>query len=460
MRFRPDLRAIFDSGSASREKAAAGLRCLILLTAFLMARLDQGPRTASFDLVVGLGAAYVLATTFLPMSRYNRRRATLAMLAVDILLISALIYTQLGIRSEYYLLYYLPIVHASVRLNFRDALDTCVLSAGSYLLVSALEGAGTPVTTTVISRALTFSLSAGLLAAFFFLLARQQRAFDQMSQEHQEAVRTKNEFLSRVSHEFRTPLTAIVGFSQLLSEHQEGLDSDRRQEYLSVIRDQSQHLARMIEDMLDIYRIGDGRLSLHPEVMNLQEAADAALTIIQDRGETHRIAVSTDPHTRHVWVDRRELEQVFDRLFHTALSLSEHSPPVSVGIGPASDEHMIQASIRTPVSEVTDGQLSAILGSSQAPLREAVNGRELGLAVSKALIELHGGRIWLEEDHPAGVAICFTVPAFQSQEAGPKVIVVPASGTEARAAQQAEADGDGEGDDRGRRSVGAEAHAR
>ena len=131
MRPRSDVRAMLKPARVPRERIAAALRCLILLTVFAMARLQQESRSAVFDAVVTAGAVYVLVTTFIPWGRWDARRTRLGMLAVDVMLITALIYTQSGVRSEYYLLYYLPIVHASVRLKLRDAAGTCVLAAAS-----------------------------------------------------------------------------------------------------------------------------------------------------------------------------------------------------------------------------------------------------------------------------------------------------------------------------------------
>ncbi|MCJ7749780.1 MAG: hypothetical protein MUQ65_01600, partial [Armatimonadetes bacterium] len=199
MRPHSDIRAMLKPKHVPREKIAAALRCLILITVFTMTRLQPEPRTALFDAVVMAGAAYVLLTTFVPWGRWDARRATLGMLAMDVILITALIYTQSGVRSEYYLLYYLPILHASTRLNLRDAAGTCLLAAVSYLFVGMLERPEAAITTSVISRVLTFSTSSALLAAFFVMLSRERRAFDQLTRHYENATRAKSEFLSQVS---------------------------------------------------------------------------------------------------------------------------------------------------------------------------------------------------------------------------------------------------------------------
>ena len=457
MRFGGNPGTTMARGPMPREKVAAGLRCLILITVFLMARSRGVHHTQLFDLVISLGAAYVLVSTFLPWGSYDMRRVTIVMLAADITVITALIYAESGVYSEYYLLYYLPILHASVRLNFRDAVGTCLLSAASYLLIGLLQGAGMTVPTSVISRVLTFTLSAALMAGFFVLLSREQRAYQRLNRYYEEAIQAKTEFLSRVSHEFRTPLTAIVGFSQLLYEHEKDLDPKRGREYLVIIREQSQHLARMIEDMLDISRIDEGRLVLKREAVHLPDAVESALMLLDHPEDRGRVQVSVEPRTRPVWADRNELEQVLARLLHTALSLSGEPAPIAVRIGPGVEEDVVQASVHLPRWDTDDEEeeLAALLHGGESGLVQGrASGSNLGLAVARALVELHGGRIWVEEGLDGGAAICLALPVYEATASGPEVIVGKALRPDTPGAEA-----DAEGSDRGRRSVRAEAHA-
>ncbi len=456
---RSDVRAMLIPGAASREKVAAGLRCLILITVFVMARMDGNGRSASFDLVMSVGAAYVLVTTFLPWARCEMRRVTLAMLAVDVALITGLIHTHSGIRSEYYLLYYLPILHASVRLNFRDAVGTCILSAMSYLLVGILEHPETSINTTVISRVVTFAASAGLLAAFFVVLAREHGAHQRLTKHYQEAMEAKTEFLSRVSHEFRTPLTAIVGFSQLLYEQEQKVDAEREQEYLTVIREQAQHLARMIEDMLDITRIDDGQFTLRQQVASLPEMIESAVNNLDKPADRERVAVAVEPATPSAWADRNEMEQAISRILYNAL---EHSGEerVSVQVRPeGEDPEEILVSIGAPGMELREDEMLPLFGPAAAMVTErASSGNCLGLAVARALIEMHGGRVWVDDGDGTGAAINFTVPAAtpRREQSLPEVIV----GVGGPSEERAEADGEGNSIDSRRRPVGSQADAR
>jgi diguanylate cyclase (GGDEF)-like protein len=187
---RPDVVSASSSDSFTLMTAhiAAVVRLVVLLTAVLMLRLRQplapfGP----LDLVLVLGSGYVIATTFLP--RWVRSDVlTQLFLVCDIMLISGLIWYTGGTRSEYYLLYYLPILHGASRLNFRDAITTSVLAAASYLFIAIASGPLVPVVTTGLLRAGTFGGSVIILAVFFAVLAQEARTNRRLNARLREAL--------------------------------------------------------------------------------------------------------------------------------------------------------------------------------------------------------------------------------------------------------------------------------
>ncbi len=472
-------RIVLSPAVLPRDKLAAALRGLILLTVFLMARTQAAPRSAEFDIVVTIGAAYVLVSTFLPWSRFSLRHSVLAMLICDIALITGLIHTQSGIDSDYYLLYYLPILHASVRLNLRDAVGTSLLSAASYVLVAFVGMRTGPITIEMVSRVVTFTVSALLLGGFFFVLSREQRAFEQLSQAYERAIRSKDEFLSRVSHEFRTPLTAIVGFSQLLYENTEKLDAEHQHEYLVIIREQSQHLARMIEDMLDISRIEENRLELKRQPVSLAEAIESALMLLDRPSDRERIQVTVEPRTPPVDADRNEIEQVLSRILLTVLKCSDPTGPIQVKVGPAVEDRAVQVAVLGPGMKSDDPALAPLTDDTGSAVERArANARHLGLGVSRALIELHGGRIWLDDSYGGyqssvgaeedgskyQVAICFSLPVPAARQTGPQVIIASDRGaqhpSETPGRETTDEGTNGEDTDRGRRPVRAAVDAR
>jgi signal transduction histidine kinase len=436
MSSRRRLRDIVSRRAMPREKVAAALRGLILLTVLLMARTQAGPRSPGLDLVVSIGAAYVLVSIFLPWARFDTRSAALVMLVADVALITALLHTQGGLKSDYYILYYLPVLHASVRLNFRDAVGTSLLAAASYLFVGILDSPAARLDAIAIVRMSTFVVSAVALAGFFLALGREQKTLARLADSYSQAVYANTEFLSHVSHEFRTPLTAIVGFSQLLFEHSQTLDPARQREYLVIIREQAQHLARMIEDIFDLSRIEADRLTLKIQPVSLGEAMQAALMLVDEGAVRERVRSTVEPRTPAASADRNELEQVLSRLLLLGLSLAKDGAPVSVLVGPApvgaeggaqgkaAAPTSVQVSVQIPGIEGTEEELKPLVGSLESSLALAhENAKHLAMAVTRALVELHGGKIGVADMADGGAAVSFTLPAYRPGKLGPAVIV-------------------------------------
>jgi len=173
--------------------------------------------------------------------------------------------------------------------------------------------------------------------------------------------------------------------------------------------------------------------------------------------DRERLRVTMQPGTPFVWVDRSELEQVLSRVIHNALALAEEQKPISLSAGMVDeDPDMVRVSVQAPGMNVDEEDLSPVFGPSAAVLSERPSsGRALGLAVARALVELHGGRIWLDDTEGTGAAINFTLPKYTAKDAPPEVIV-----SDENSGEGAEAYGEGESDDSGRRSVRAETGAR
>ena len=161
--------------TALTVQIASVVRLVVLLTVALMIRLRAPLSPAPTpDLVLAVGCVYVVVTTILAR-RPRSERYTHLLLACDIVLISGLIWSSGGTRSEYYLLYYLPIMHGASRLNFRDAITTAVLAAVAYFFIAIATGPLEPVVTTSMLRAGTFGGSVIILAIFFAALAQEAR---------------------------------------------------------------------------------------------------------------------------------------------------------------------------------------------------------------------------------------------------------------------------------------------
>ena len=268
---------------------------------------------------------------------------------------------------------------------------------GGAVLAVASQGA--------VGRVAGGALSVSVMAFLGYSCLREQRARRDAQRALQESVEERHRFIATVSHDFRSPLTAIVGFTQLLCDQEESLDPQRRRDYLRVIREQSQHLGRMIEDTVDLSRVAEGRLKINPAAVRLADVVEGALTLLDHPADRDRIALALSPDAPSVWADQYELEQVLDRLLHVALTRSAKGAQVTVQA--AVSDGIVRITVRADGLEASadyfrplDGDLDAAYAlGKQDP-------RCLFMATARALVTLHRGAISIADG-----ALVLTLPA-------------------------------------------------
>ncbi|HEY9286739.1 MAG TPA: ATP-binding protein [Candidatus Dormibacteraeota bacterium] len=229
--------------------------------------------------------------------------------------------------------------------------------------------------------------------------------------ELQEADRMKSEFLTNMSHELRTPLNAIIGFSEIIHTTPE-LSEAERGEFAETIHNSGKRLLKLINDILELTHIQAGRLELHPSPCLLAEAVDAALSENAAAATQKELTVSSGVDRRlEVVFDPRSLRHVVHNLVNNAIKFTPHHGSVLVSA--------IETEPGTVV-EVRDTGIG-IKPEDQARLFEefrqvdgstsrGYEGVGLGLALSKRLVELQGGQIWVESSPGSGSTFRFLIP--------------------------------------------------
>ncbi len=237
----------------------------------------------------------------------------------------------------------------------------------------------------------------------------------------EEANTAKSEFLANMSHEMRTPLTAIVGISDYL------LRTDLAQEQRELVRrcmKASDGLLRQIEDLLLAAKTESGTLQLITESFLLQEivmeATDLLRTEVEEKGL--ELVVKLSPALPvQVEGDSHRLQQVLLNLIRNALKFTERGT-ISVNVDPSSDSrrtHLVQFSVTDSGIGIDPEQCRTIFDRfTQANSRSnrQYGGVGLGLSISKRLVELMGGRIWVESSKGKGSRFSFTIPLQHSDE--------------------------------------------
>ncbi len=212
----------------------------------------------------------------------------------------------------------------------------------------------------------------------------------------------KTQFLANMSHELRTPLTHIIGFTDVLLEGMVGGLTPKQKEYLGNVLSSSQHLHALISDLLDIARLEAGRLELVWSKVDVWDWISEVVGNHQNQATDNqvRLEVRHLSHQEHIWMDRLKMSQVMINLLTNAIKFSPGGEVVVEVSGRPAEQGGTCSELVVAVSDtgqgIGPGDLERIFlpfeqGENAGKLRQQGSG--LGLALSRRLVELHGGRL-------------------------------------------------------------------
>ncbi len=251
------------------------------------------------------------------------------------------------------------------------------------------------------------------------LAANVNRMNDELRRLYSEleaASRHKSEFLANMSHELRTPLNAIIGFSQVLRERMVGDLNEKQEEYLDDVVSSGNDLLALINDVLDLSKVEAGQVELEIAPFSLREALARGVAMVRERARKDGVQVmlAADPQVDVVEGDERRIRQVIFNLLSNAVKFTPVGGKVDVASARLDGEVRVSVVDTGPGIAPEDRERifekfqQTDLGTAQ---RE---GTGLGLALSKRLIELHGGRIWVESELGKGSTFTFALPSESS----------------------------------------------
>jgi PAS domain S-box-containing protein len=243
----------------------------------------------------------------------------------------------------------------------------------------------------------------------------QENYMSELEARQKEADRLnglKSEFLASMSHELRTPLHTIIGFAELLAEGTEGPLNEKQKRFLQHIQEDSEHLLGLINDVLDLSKIEAGGMSLRIEDVSLAVAISDAVNAIRPRAAMKSLALeSHDSFSGLVAVDPMRLKEVFYNLLSNAVKFTPEGGKITLQT--EEDGRFVRITISDSGIGIPADQLEQVfekfyqVGYATNGVRE---GTGLGLAICRHLIEMHGGRIWIESGSGIGSHFHFTVP--------------------------------------------------
>jgi signal transduction histidine kinase/CheY-like chemotaxis protein len=243
--------------------------------------------------------------------------------------------------------------------------------------------------------------------------ARVFRQLEDKSRQLEVASRHKSEFLASMSHELRTPLNAVIGFSDVLLERMFGDLNERQDEYLRDIRESGRHLLELINDILDLSKVEAGRMEMDPAHLALSPVLEHGLAMVRERAERTGISLelTTDPAIDTVWADELKLKQVILNLLTNAVKFTGAGGSVIVSARRNGD--VAEVTVRDTGIGIADDDRERIFEAFQRGgrgVRTTTEGTGLGLTLSKRIVELHGGRLWMESEVGEGSLFGFSLP--------------------------------------------------
>jgi PAS domain S-box-containing protein len=224
----------------------------------------------------------------------------------------------------------------------------------------------------------------------------------------------KSDFVSSVSHELRTPLTAIKGSVDNMLDGLTGALNDKQTRYLIRIKSNADRLSRLINDLLDLSRIEAGKIELKPSRVDLGRlACDIAETLRPMAAEKLiDIDVASVASGLAAWADRDKLTQVLMNLIGNALKFTPPNGRVGIAVE-RNDDNWVRVSVTDTGPGIARGEAAKIFDKFYQIAnvdKQKTRGTGLGLSISKSLIEMHGGKIWMESEVGKGSTFSFTLP--------------------------------------------------
>lgn len=229
----------------------------------------------------------------------------------------------------------------------------------------------------------------------------REREFDRM----------KSEFIATAAHELSTPLAVIMGYAELLQAHQEEAGDEQSRDYTQTIYDKVQHLEKIVDDLLNLSRIESGRvIVLHRAPCNMGECLLRVVSPYRREEGKHHFEIAVPQEVTEVLVDKDKMAQVLDNLVSNAVKYSPEGGTIRVE-GQKLDDRLL-VTVEDQGIGMTPAQVERVFEKFyRADASDtAIGGLGLGMSIARTIVEMHGGKIWVESEAGRGTKVSFTIP--------------------------------------------------
>jgi signal transduction histidine kinase len=255
-------------------------------------------------------------------------------------------------------------------------------------------------------------------SALAILNARLFHEIEDKSRQLEEASQHKSQFLANMSHELRTPLNAILGYTELMTDGAYGEPSEKMLGILKRLEANGKHLLGLINDVLDLSKIEAGQLVLELSDYSVLDIAQTVRSTLEPLAADKKLAFKLDmpsalPPGRG---DGRRLTQVLINLVGNAIKFTDAG---EVAIKAEANNGSFHVSVRDTgpgISAADQTKLFQEFQQADNAITRKKGGTGLGLAISKRIIEMHGGKIWVESQPGQGSTFTFTLPVIVERQ--------------------------------------------
>ncbi|MDO8727927.1 MAG: PAS domain S-box protein [Candidatus Methanoperedens sp.] len=245
----------------------------------------------------------------------------------------------------------------------------------------------------------------------------ERKKAEEMSRENERllyASKAKNEFLSNMSHEIRTPLNAVIGFAELLKMKTIGDLNEKQESYVDNIRYGGKHLLNVITDILDLSKLDAGKMELVIENISIPETLDQTIVLVEEMAKKSNVSliIELSPELEFIEADRQRLIQIITNLLSNAIKFSKKKGGTAT-ITTIKEGSMAKFSVSDTgigIKEEDKNKLFTDFEQLDSGISKKYGGTGLGLAITKKLVELHGGKIWVDSELGAGSTFTFVLP--------------------------------------------------
>ncbi len=262
-------------------------------------------------------------------------------------------------------------------------------------------------------------------------IQQKNHELKQINDRLQKASESKSAFLANMSHELRTPLNAIIGFSEVLQDLAFGELNQKQLKYVGNIYSSGKHLLSLINDILDLSKIESGKLELQIEEFSIPQTIEGIIATVKGLATKKGITLDlqTNRDVSHMTADHKKFKQILYNLLSNAIKFTPDGGRVSLTTNDSKAEskipenfiHFTVEDSGIGIAPENHAKVFAAFEQIDESYSRQQEGTGLGLALTKKLVEMHNGEIWLESEVGKGTAFHFTFPCnFEQLEASEK----------------------------------------